>query len=707
MARSVALTFLGKGAELQADMVSKRTSLERGLTSAFALVILVVIAMIPIAWWAMTGVATQAQVLHDTIIRGELAYVKVASDANTLRASSIDAATNPDPAKAAASLNDAKTMVSQFPEDARKMAALTGSDPVVKPLVDKFVGDTKTGVTGSASVYDFQALAAVSLLGQNKKADALKQIQGASYTAYQQQALDGTAVLNGLKSSSDKRFQALMSARNFALTVLVIGALIAAIIALFAMAWFRRAMRAGLGHCLEVFEAMGRGDLTARVGWEGRDLLGRLGQAVDQLGGRLSQILATIQHAVMAVQEASEHTNQTAREVEGRVNEELTALGRAAEFSTSVRATAGTVTHNAEQVASRVTDISSAVAQMTASIQEMDQNLLNLATVVEEAVANTQEMSASIVQVAGNAERVRQESTNTDKQVREGRNEVAQLSKGMSSISDTVADVVAEMQSLDGASRQIGEILGLIEEIADQTNLLALNAAIEAARAGEHGRGFAVVADEVRKLAENSASSTKQIGQLVADIQRRTTAVLDRTARANNLVQNNALSARTVTDMIETISNRVTEMAQLVSEISIATTEQARASEELAKASEQMGAMTHEAAATMREQAITSNQILESVSEIEQRTAQVAAASQEQQNSVESLGQTIGHTSELGRANSGAVTQVAGQTEEVLKQASELQGLVGQFQVDGKAHPGVKEKDRAALEDQGSLALSS
>jgi methyl-accepting chemotaxis protein len=372
-----------------------------------------------------------------------------------------------------------------------------------------------------------------------------------------------------------------------------------------------------------------------------------------------------------------------------------------------VRSTSGSVADNAEQVARRVTDISSAVAQMTASIQEMDQNLLNLATVVEQAVANTQEMSASIVQVAGNAERVRHESTNTDKQVREGRNEVAQLSKGMSSISDTVADVVTEMQSLDQASRQIGEILGLIEEIADQTNLLALNAAIEAARAGEHGRGFAVVADEVRKLAENSASSTKQIGTLVADIQRRTTAVLERTARANSLVQNNAASARTVTDMIETISSRVTEMAQLVSEISIATTEQARASEELAKASEQMGAMTHEAAATMREQAITSNQILESVSEIETRTGQVAQASQEQQISIEALGQTIGHTADLGRANAGAVTDVAGQTAEVLDQASQLQSLVGQFQVGTGVQPAITEKSRQALEDQGSLALSS
>ena len=695
------LNLFAAKADINGDMNSKRTSLERGLYTAFLAVVIVVIGMIPIAMWAMNPITQQAQVLHDTIILGELSYVKVAADADTLRAASIDAATNPDPGKSEASYFVAKAAMDAFPKDARDMEAVTSNDSAVKPLVAKF--------KDNSSLYDFDAIAAISNLGSGKKADALKVIHGASYAAYEQQSRDGQALLDGLKKSSDVRFAALTQARNYALLVLIAGAIGAAIIALGAMIWFRGAMRSGLERCLDVFEAMGRGDLTARVGWHGRDLLGRLGGAVDQLGDRLSQIIATIQHAVMTVQNASLHTNETARQVEQRVSEELAALARASEFSMSARTTASSVADNAEQVARRVTDISSAVAEMTASIQEMDQNLLNLATVVEQAVANTQEMSASIVQVAGNAERVRQESTSTDKQVREGRNEVAQLSKGMSSISDTVADVVTEMQSLDQASRQIGEILGLIEEIADQTNLLALNAAIEAARAGEHGRGFAVVADEVRKLAENSASSTKQIGQLVADIQRRTTAVLDRTARANSLVQNNAASARSVTDMIETISTRVTEMAQLVSEISVATTEQARASEELAKASEQMGAMTHEAAATMREQAITSNQILESVSEIEQRTGQVALASQEQQTAIESLGQNIGHTSDLGRANSDAVTDVAGQTAEVLEQASELQGLVAQFQVgsNGQSALDDKKKDRQALEDPGSLALSS
>ncbi len=690
----------GPRAEETIDMDSRRLSLERGLTYAFAVIVLLVLAFIPVAFWAMAGVTSQARVMHDEIMRGELAYAKVASDADTLRAASLDAATNPSPASAQSSLQLAKAMLAQFPADVRKMELLIGKDKAIASLVHSF--------RASSSNYDFQSLAGVGLLAQGKTAQALAQIQGADAAAYAAQSRNGTNLLDALQNAADRRYQALLQARNYALTILVLGALIAVGVVTFSWTWFRRAMLAGVGRCVDVFETMGSGNLTARVGWHGRDLLGRLGQGVDELGERLAGIISTIQHASEAVQGSSKRSNLTALEVDGRVTEELASLGKARDFALDVASTSGTVADNAEQVARRVTDISSAIAQMTASIQEMDNNMLNLASVVEQAVANTQEMSASIVQVAGNADRVRQESSRTDQQVRDGRNEVATLSQGMASISDTVADVVGEMQSLDGASRQIGEILGMIEAIADQTNLLALNAAIEAARAGEHGRGFAVVADEVRKLAENSASSTKQIGQLVVDIQRRTTAVLERTARANNLVQSNASSARTATQMIEQISARVTEMAQLVSEISIATTEQARASEELARASEQMGAMTHEAAATMREQTITSNQILEGVNEIEQRTGQVARASQDQQAAIASLGATIHHTTELGRANSAAVNEVAVQTAEVANQATTLQGMVGQFQVgSGRRRSLDTEKSQDALEEPGALALSS
>jgi methyl-accepting chemotaxis protein len=695
-------------------MDGRHTSLERGLTIAFGLVIAVVILFIPTTFWAMGGITDQAKVLRDTVISGQLAYARVASDADSLRAATLEAATSTDSNTAAQRLTLAKTLVKQFPDDARKMISIfcpvdKDGNPECAQRTDE-IGRLVNTFNTSASAFDFQALSAVSLLQQGKTKEALTQINGPSSAAYEKQNQDGQAMLDALDRFADASFATLIAARNRAYGFIIAGVAVAIIIVIISMTWFRRQMLKSIGRCVDIFEAMGNGDLSERIMWHGKDLLGRLGAAIDELGDRLAAMIAQIQTAAVTVQGASAQSNHMALEVDGRVKEELAALGEALTYSGDLSGAAGSVADNAEAVARRVSDISSAVAEMTASIQEMDQNLLNLATVVEQAVANTQEMSASIVQVAGNAARVRSESSITDQQVREGRNEVLALSKGMGGISDTVADVVSEMQSLDHASRQIGEILGLIEEIADQTNLLALNAAIEAARAGEHGRGFAVVADEVRKLAENSASATKQIGTLVADIQRRTSAVLERTARANKLVQNNAESAQNVTQMIEAISARVTDVAQLVSEISIATTEQARASEELAKASEQMGAMTHEAAATMREQAITSNQILENVSEIEERTAQVARASTEQQASIEALGSRVQRSSDLGEKNFAAIGGMASSADEVYSQATSLRELVGQFDTgqgttETAASSGNSQSQ--ALEEPGALALSS
>ncbi|WP_317995179.1 methyl-accepting chemotaxis protein [Vulcanimicrobium alpinum] len=176
-------------------------------------------------------------------------------------------------------------------------------------------------------------------------------------------------------------------------------------------------------------------------------------------------------------------------------------------------------------------------------------------------------------QVAGCAREASTLSLEADRKARDGGVAVERLVRSTREIADDINTVVSTMEELGTASERIGAIVEVIDAIADQTNLLALNAAIEAARADEHGRGFAVVADEVRKLAESSAQSTREIGQLVKDIQAKTAEVVRSTTasgtKAESGLEMAALAGRTIAD----IPSSVSKANRLIEQISMAARE--------------------------------------------------------------------------------------------------------------------------------------
>ncbi|MGF6222060.1 methyl-accepting chemotaxis protein [Pseudomonas sp. YL-218 TE3947] len=284
-------------------------------------------------------------------------------------------------------------------------------------------------------------------------------------------------------------------------------------------------------------------------------------------------ILTPLNRAVLAAETIAGGNLSKVIEVDGN-DEPARLLGALAAMQINLRKTI-------EQIAGSATQLGAAAEELSTVTQEASRGLQQQNNEIEQAATAVNEMTAAVGEVARNAVSTSEASNQSTQAAREGRDRVVETVDAIQTMTHDVQNTALMIEGLATQGRDIGKVLDVIRAIAEQTNLLALNAAIEAARAGEAGRGFAVVADEVRALAHRTAQSTQEIEKMVAGIQNGTGEAVSSMQQSNQRTQSTLEMARAAGIALE----QITQSIQLINErnlvIASASEEQAQVSREV------------------------------------------------------------------------------------------------------------------------------
>lgn len=240
---------------------------------------------------------------------------------------------------------------------------------------------------------------------------------------------------------------------------------------------------------------------------------------------------------------------------------------------------------NSSNLVSAAFQIASLSKKMSEGAEDQSQQVNHVSVAIEE-------MAATIVQSSKNASDATTASRSASETAGNGGRIVAETINGMQKIADVVRGSADSILKLANSTDQIGDIISVIDEIADQTNLLALNAAIEAARAGEQGRGFAVVADEVRKLAERTGKATGEIAQMIKGIQSETSEAVDSMQAGILEVDKGRSMADQAGNSLNEIVNMSQQVMDMIQQIATASEQQSSAAEEISKNVEHIATVT-------------------------------------------------------------------------------------------------------------------
>ncbi|MDN5293051.1 MAG: methyl-accepting chemotaxis protein [Eubacteriales bacterium] len=374
---------------------------------------------------------------------------------------------------------------------------------------------------------------------------------------------------------------------------------------------------------VKAMESMANGDLTAKIEYRTRDEFARLSDAYNKMSQGLRNMVEKI---IIAGQRVAEKSSLLYREAEKTAGETEKVAGAMAQLATNNEQ----VVQNVEASVTMINELNSVIGQIKGAVEEQATEASTTNQVIKQ-------MGHAIDEVANRAQEVANYTTQTAEAAGRGQEAIGEIVAEMERIKDSVFTTARSIQELGEQSKQIGQIIQVIDDIAEQTNLLALNAAIEAARAGEHGKGFAVVADEVRKLAERSSKATKEIAGLISAIQQGTENAVRAMEENTKEVEKGSLLAREAGEALRGIIQMIEQAADQIGGISAAVEEMAASSNEAVGAIENLSAYTEETNAGAEEMAASSNEVVNYIQDVARLAQESSAAAERVAGSMQML----------------------------------------------------------------------
>ncbi len=322
----------------------------------------------------------------------------------------------------------------------------------------------------------------------------------------------------------------------------IIIALTIIISIVFALIISRRYIVKPLKELSGVAEKIAQGDLTVNFSVDTKDEIGKLGNV-------LSSMVTSLRGMAQRIQEES-----------------------------------STVKQEASQVAAVSEEVSATIEELTAQVDSVGSNVNNASAAIEQLTSGIEEVAASAQNVANASQKLSEEAQRVSTLANEGQKAILSIADVIIQTKEKANTTFETVEKLSDSAKNIGEIVDTINSIAEQTNLLALNAAIEAARAGEAGRGFAVVADEIRKLAEESKQATQNIANILKGILDESVKASEATKETVEIVNQAAGQSNLVKGQFDQILNSILKMSQMVENLAASAQEQSAAAEEMSSA---------------------------------------------------------------------------------------------------------------------------